>query len=217
MSLSIADVASSRLIASVALRYPDSETFEQFKELASHSAELPSIFAGPLTLFFQACNNLGVGELQRHYVETFDMRRKCSLFLTSWTHGDTRNRGMAIHYFKEIYSRFGLELSDEELPDHLAVVLEFSAVGDFEEGNLLLAEHRASIELLRDSLRESNSPYLHILDCVVASLPSMNPEIEERIRKLALTGPPQEYVGFDSVVSVALQPYSNSSLTGVSP
>ena len=147
-------------------------------------------------------------ELQRHYVEIFDMRRRCSLFLTSWTHGDTRNRGMALIYFKEIYKDAGITLSAEELPDHLAVVLEFAALVDPVEGNLLLGEHRAPIELIRNALHSAKSIYAHVLDSIVATLPVMTPEIEERARALALSGPPQEFVGLSGAVSVALEPFS---------
>ncbi len=87
-------------------------------------------------------------DVQRHYVETFDMRRKCSPYLTYWTHGDTRNRGMALLHFKEAYREAGVTIDEQELPDHLAVVLEFAACNDAELGNALLAEHRGVIGLL---------------------------------------------------------------------
>jgi nitrate reductase delta subunit len=149
-----------------------------------------------------------LAELQRHYVEIFDMRRRCSLFLTSWTHGDTRNRGMALIYFKELYKNAGVTMSEEELPDHLAVVLEFAALVDPIEGNLLLGEHRAPIELIRDALHAAHSVYAHILDSVVTTLPPMTAEIQERARAIALSGPPQEFVGLSGAVSIALEPFS---------
>ena len=44
-------------------------------------------------------------ELQADYVETFDTRRRCNLFLTYFAHGDTRKRGMALLRFKQTYLR----------------------------------------------------------------------------------------------------------------
>ena len=140
------------------------------------------------------------------------MRRRCSLFLTSWTHGDTRNRGMALIYFKEKYREAGILLSEEELPDHLAVVLEFAALVDPVEGSLLLGEHRAPIELIRDALHKSDSFYAHVMDAVIATLPPMTPEIAERAKALALSGPPQEFVGLSGAVSIALQPFSATTV-----
>ena len=49
-------------------------------------------------------------ELQADYVETFDNRRRCNLFLTYFAHGDTRKRGMALLRFKQTYLRAGFEL-----------------------------------------------------------------------------------------------------------
>ena len=37
------------------------------------------------------------------YVETFDMRRRCTMYLTYWTAGDTRNRGREMHAFAQAY------------------------------------------------------------------------------------------------------------------
>ena len=69
-------------------------------------------------------------ELQADYVETFDTRRRCNLFLTYFAHGDTRKRGMALLRFKQTYLASGFELDDAELPDHLCVVLEYAATVD---------------------------------------------------------------------------------------
>ena len=73
-------------------------------------------------------------ELQADYVETFDTRRRCNLFLTYFAHGDTRKRGMALLRFKQTYLAAGFELDDAELPDHLCVVLEFAATVDQDAG-----------------------------------------------------------------------------------
>ena len=54
----------------------------------------------------------------------------------------------------------GLEVNDEELPDHLCVVCEFGASGDVDVAWRLLTEHRAGIELLRLALTDRKSPWL---------------------------------------------------------
>jgi nitrate reductase delta subunit len=204
--------SSARAIASSLLIYPDADFQARFDLLKGEIDELEVEFREPLENFLTAIQNLSLEEIQKHYVEIFDMRRRCSLFLTSWTHGDTRNRGMALIYFKEKYRAAGITLSDEELPDHLAVVLEFAALVDPVEGSLLLGEHRAPIELIRDALHTSNSYYAHVLDAIIATLPPMTPEIAERAKALALSGPPQEFVGLSGAVSIALQPFSATSL-----
>jgi nitrate reductase delta subunit len=200
--------ATARLIASSLLIYPDEDFMAKRKELETVAKNLEASYGRPLLQFLEEAWTMTLAELQRHYVEIFDMRRRCSLFLTSWTHGDTRNRGMALIYFKEIYKDAGVTISEEELPDHLAVVLEFASLVDPLEGNLLLGEHRAPIELIRDALHSAHSVYAHVLDSVVATLPPMTAEIQERARALALSGPPVEFVGLSGAVSVALEPFS---------
>ncbi len=203
-------LSTAQMIASSLLVYPEKEFMARRVELESLAKKLDPEWGQPLLEFLDGTFTMTLDELQRHYVEIFDMRRRCSLFLTSWTHGDTRNRGMALIYFKEKYKDAGIILSDEELPDHLAVVLEFAALVDPVEGNLLLREHRAPIELIRDALWKADSLYAHVLDAIVATLPPMTPEIEERARALALNGPPVEFVGLSGALSIALEPYSTT-------
>ena len=202
------NIESVRSIASSLLIYPDSDFKSRLAVIKTNIDLLDHPAREPLQNFVASVQELPLAQIQQHYVEIFDMRRRCSLFLTSWTHGDTRNRGMAMIYFKEKYREAGIILSEEELPDHLAVVLEFAALVDPVEGSLLLGEHRAPIELIRDALHKSNSFYAQILDAVVATLPPMTAEIAARAKALALSGPPQEFVGLSGAVSIALQPFS---------
>ena len=99
------------------------------------------------------------GQLQRDYVETFDVTRRCCLYLTYFAHGDTRKRGLALVQFKQAYREAGVELDAAELPDHLCVVLEFGATVDAETAWRLLNDHRAGIEMLRIALAETGSPW----------------------------------------------------------
>ncbi len=143
-----------------ALRYPD-DTLADLVPAIGERRRAPSRarLRLPLSTFLDYFDATTAQEVQRHYVATFDMRRKCSPYLTYWTHGDTRNRGMALLRFKQTYRESGVDLDEQELPDHLAVVLEFAAFGDTELGNALLAEHRGAIDLLRDALDDVESPY----------------------------------------------------------
>ncbi len=79
------------------------------------------------------------------------------------------------------------------------------------EGALLLAEHRAPIELIRDALHAANSIYASVLDAIVETLSPMTPEIAERARTRPLNGPPQEFVGLSGAVTIALEPFSSNS------
>ena len=106
------------------------------------------------------------------YVDTFDLRRRSTMYLTYWTAGDTRNRGNAMHAFASAYRNAGVEPPTEEAADHLPVVLEFAATVDPEAGRRLLIEHRVPIDVLRQALDEADSPYAHAVAAVCETLPA---------------------------------------------
>jgi nitrate reductase delta subunit len=136
-------------------------------------------------------------ELAAYYVETFDLRRRNCLHLSYYAFGDTRKRGMALLRFKHAYRAAGVELGEHELPDHLAVVLEFAATVDPVAGRRLLVEYRPVVELLRLSLQERESPYAAVLEAVCATLPELNVAERRRVAELAAEGPPEEEVGLE--------------------
>ncbi len=189
--------AVARLAASWLLTYPDEALLARLDEIHEAVETLPDDTRGPLLAFLAHVDGTPLLDLQQHYVSIFDMRRRACPYLTYWTDGETRNRGQALLRFKSAYKESGFEVSDEELPDHLAVVLEYAAVGDPLTGEALLAEHRGPIGLLRDALAKMDSVYVHVLDAVMATLPQITPEIAERMAELAASGPPVEQVGLE--------------------
>jgi nitrate reductase delta subunit len=193
------------------LAYPDDDLDQRLPLLVEVVPGLPLDTRVPLETFLDHLEATARTDAHEHYVATFDMRRKCCPFLTYWTHGDTRNRGMALLRFKQTYRDSGVIPPEDELPDHLAVVLEFAATGDQAAGNQLLGEHRAPIELLRDALQAADSPYAHVLDAVVATLPPMTEELAERARELAAAGPPTELVGIGGPVDITISTYPAAS------
>ena len=62
------------------------------------------------------------------YVDTFDLRRRRSLHLTYYRHGDTRERGMALTALVDAYRVAGFRVAPGELPDFLPALLELAAV-----------------------------------------------------------------------------------------
>ena len=190
-------LAVVRQTASLLLDYPDDELIGRLPLLRACVGPLPAELAGPLGRFLDHLETTPLTEQQAAYVETFDLRRRCSLYLTYYAYGDTRKRGMALLQFKHLYGRAGLTLADGELPDHLAVVLEFTAIGDAVRGERLLHEHRAGLELIRLALEERRSPYAAVLQAVCATLPAVRAEDKEAVLRLAREGPPTEEVGLD--------------------
>ena len=186
-------------LLSYVLRYPDPEVADARDELAAEVAALPE---GPGRAALERFLAGWTGDqtaLAARYVETFDLRRRASLHLTYYAHGDTRERGMALLRLKKLYRAAGLPMQSAELPDHLTVMLAFAALAPPGHGETLLAEHRPAIELLRLSLHELSSPYAHVLDAIAAVLPALSVTERGEVARLAREGPPEEAVG--------LQPY----------
>lgn len=184
-------------LLSYVLRYPDAEVAAARDDVVAAIADLPP---GPvrdaLARFADGWTG-GQTELAARYVETFDLRRRASLELTYYAHGDTRERGMAMLRLKKLYRAAGLPMASAELPDHLTVMLAFAALAPPGHGEALLAQHRPAIELLRLSLYELGSVYAHALDAVAALLPPLSVAERSEVVRLAREGPPDEAVGLE--------------------
>ena len=199
---------------SLLLDYPDEEVLAHAPLVRSAALGLPTAIGDSIRVFLEHLEKTPLTELQADYVETFDTRRRCNLFLTYFAHGDTRKRGMALLRFKQTYLRAGFELDDAELPDHLCVVLEFAATIDRDLGRDLMLDHRAGLELLRLSLRDMRSPWASLLDAVTATLPPLRGEERDAVRRLAAEGPPEEEVG---LAPFANPQFSPGAASGAAP
>lgn len=196
-------VAATWQCASRLLDYPDGQDLDVVRAAVPL---LPEASAGPLARFLAHLDATPLAELQEDYVATFDTRRRCNLFLTYFAYGDTRKRGMALLRFKQAYLTSGVQLSDDELPDHLCVVLEYAATVDLEQGRRLLLDHRAGLELLRISLHEAGSPWADVVEAVCAALPALRGDEREAVRRLAAEGPPEEEVGLTPYATPGFDP-----------
>ena len=103
---------------------------------------------------------------------------------------------MALLQFTAAYRAAGFELTAGELPDHLAVLCEFTAAVP-EPGRDLFRRHRAGLELLRTALADAASPWLPVADAIRAVLPEPAPRDLRRALDLARAGPPAEEVGLE--------------------
>lgn len=191
-------VDQTRVLAlvSLLLGYPDAELLVRLPLLDQVARQVTGSAGRDLQQFVDHLKATSPDRLARDYVDTFDLRRRCCLYLTYYAHGDTRKRGVALVRFTHAYRSAGLPPPDGELPDHLAVVCNFAAL-DPEAGLELLSEHRAGIELLRMGLSEVGSPYIHPVDALRSVLPEPAESDLARALDLARRGPPAEEVGLE--------------------
>ena len=182
------------MAASVLLDYPDEHLAEKIAAVESQLDMLSLPVQAELTAFLDAVRVLGPRGIEEHYVETFDQRRRCSLFLSYYAVGDTRQRGAAIVAFRQQLEALGFEQVRDELPDHLCVVLEAAALSNG-------AAHVTATEILsahRDGLEVLHSPFAHLIRAVCMSLPPIDQETADRYLDLITSGPPTELVGLGS-------------------
>ncbi|MDI6911610.1 nitrate reductase molybdenum cofactor assembly chaperone [Nocardioides sp.] len=192
--------------ASLLLGYPDQDLLDRLELVRRASHELPGTVGEPLRETVARLDGTPLTDLEEEYVDTFDSRRRHNLFLTYFAHGDTRKRGVALLRFKQTYLASGVELSDEELPDHLCVALEFAATVDQESGRQLILDHRAGLELLRLSLVDAGSRWAGAVEAVTATLPPLQGDEIEAVRRLAAEGPPEEEVGLTPYATPGFDP-----------
>lgn len=195
VAMSDEQLRRAHMAAALLLDYPSEGRFVRLGEIDADCAELPGAVSRRLRRFVAHALAVGQGALAEHYVQLFDMKRRCCLYLSYYLTGDTRRRGAALVGFAQAYRACGVERVGNELPDYLPMVLELSALGDTNIALRLLASHREGIEVLRQALTELGSPYADVVTAVAASLPSMSRQARERFRRLVVAGPPAEWVG----------------------
>jgi nitrate reductase delta subunit len=142
--------------ASVCLQYPDDTVLPMLPLVRRAVDQLPG--GAPrerLTAFLDAAAATPPTRMAEHYVEVFDTRRRCCLYLTWWSDGETRRRGGALAALKARYRTAGVELDTTgaaRLPAGGARVRRHRGP---RRGLQLLQEHRAGLELLRLALLEA--------------------------------------------------------------
>ena len=200
------------MAASLLLDYPNPQRRAQFNRVADVVRTLPPEIAEEFAAFLSAASELSQHELESHFTEIFDQKRKCCPYLTYYSTGDTRRRGMALVGFIEAYRAAGWEVEEGELPDYLPMVLEFSARSDSPIAGQLLTSYREGIEVLRTALETFESPYSHVVSAVCRSFPEIDDETRERYLRLVNEGPPTEMVGVTTFLG-ALAPYTPAGAT----
>ena len=183
-------------LASVLLQYPTAALVDGIGALEDAAARTsPRASRDALARFLRWLAQTPPTEVAQHYVETFDLRRRCALYLTYYRYGDTRKRGMAMLTFKSAYRAAGLQPREDELPDYLPMVLDFACLSP--RGMALLRAHRGDLELLRRALAQAGTPYADVVAAVCAHLPGLGRRELDLVRRAWEAGPPAEEVGLE--------------------
>ncbi len=182
-------------ICSALLRYPTEAEQSALPAIAGAAREL-RIAQGPeIAALCEGRQNVPLADLQSRYVESFDLGRSRSLYLSWHQYGDRRQRGMVLLKLKRRMAEHGFEPVTEELPDWLPLVLEFASRAPDPAGRELLEDWRAPLELIRRNLRERGDEEAVLFDAISATLSRVGTDTEALVARLMHDGPPDEEVG----------------------
>lgn len=129
---------------------------------------LPSLVRRALARLVEEIGTADLYEAQERYVWLFDRTRSLSLNLYEHVHGESRDRGQAMVALLELYRSKGLELSANELPDHLPVFLEFLSTLPDDEAASLLGEAAHVLTALGERLHKRQSAYRAVFGALAA-------------------------------------------------
>ena len=175
-------------LLSVLLRYPDERLVGAHDEIAAAIAALQRPEERkPLALFAEHLAGETQLSLARAYVETFDLHRRTSLYLTYYQHGDTRKRGMALLRLKRLYAAGGLEQAERRalrLPAAHARVRRARTARPRRDA---AARAPAGARAAPPRPPGRGEPYAHLLEALCAGLPRLSPVEREHVRRLPPT------------------------------
>lgn len=158
-----------RVLAAL-LRYPDAalrEAVPQMREALQAERGLSASRLAELDALLRRLQAMDPFEAEARFVDTFDRGRACSLHLFEHVHGDSRDRGPAMVDLAQMYERAGLYLGDEELPDHLSVVLEFASTQPLAIARDFLGEMAHILNAVFSALRERESAHASVVAAVL--------------------------------------------------
>ncbi|GAD23006.1 nitrate reductase molybdenum cofactor assembly chaperone [Acidovorax sp. MR-S7] len=150
--------------------YPDAELRAQMPDLIDAlrlEQTLPAARVRELEVLCRQVCALEPYEAEARYVDTFDRGRQTSLHLFEHVHGDSRDRGPALIDLQQTYERAGLFFDAPELPDHLAVVLEFASTQPPAIAQEFLGEMAHILNALFTALLERGNPYASVIAAVL--------------------------------------------------
>ncbi len=158
-----------RVLAAL-LRYPDASfraAIPELQQALRDEAALPKARLDELVALLGRLQRDDVFTVESDYVELFDRGRGTALHLFEHVHGDSRERGPAMIDLQQTYEKAGLFLAPGELPDHLAVVLEFASTQPPKEARAFLGEIAHIVRAIFSALLRRKSPYASVLAAVL--------------------------------------------------
>jgi nitrate reductase delta subunit len=166
-------------ILSALLQYPEPELLAELPQLERHLHDTQPRWHGALTLLLQHLRGTALIDLQQQYVTTFDRNPSHSLHLFEHIHGESRDRGQAMVDLLAEYSKHGLQMVGNDLPDYVPLFLEFLSQLDADEAERMLGDAIHVLAFVGRKLRANGSPYACLFDLLQTLTPVAAEELSE--------------------------------------
>src|SRR5690625_1160399 len=154
-------------IASILLQYPTEEWLKGIEEVKQEVAVMEHSLAKMyFNSFLFYVESTPFDEICEKYVYTFDYHGIVTLHLTYHVFKDSRQRGEALVKLRNVFQESNLEVTTDELPDYLPLILEFLSVASEKQMEYVLKLHYKSMEKLHKDLRKEDSEYHFILKAI---------------------------------------------------
>ena len=166
----IAQASKSLRVLALLLGYPDAELRAHLGDLraALHAERaLSPARLAELDALIATLGRKAVLEVESDYVELFDRGRATSLHLFEHVHGDSRDRGPAMIDLTKTYEQAGLFLGENEMPDFVPVVLEFTSTLQPRQAREFLGEMAHIFNAIFAALQKRESPYACVLGALL--------------------------------------------------
>ena len=125
-----------------------------------------------LAAFHSATATLTTADLEELFIRAFDCNPPCAPELGWHLFGEQYDRGMFLVWMRSQLRRFGLRES-AELPDHVCHVLPVLARMDEAEAREFSTRCvQPALQRIQEAMRESASPYRHLVDTTAVVLES---------------------------------------------
>ncbi|MED3554260.1 nitrate reductase molybdenum cofactor assembly chaperone [Cytobacillus praedii] len=169
--MSFHEVQQAFQVCSYLLSYPNKEFLESIEEL-KEDIHFPSFLSikEELSQFLHKCKQMSPSKLISVYINTFDFGKKSNLYVTYMSNGEQRERGMDLLFLKNYYKIHGFEVTDQELPDYLPIMLEFAGHVDQEIIIPVFSRYLASIKEISENINPEDNHYGHIMKAILLAL-----------------------------------------------
>lgn len=156
---------------SALLAYPDAELRAALPEIIEAIRDTRAVNAKLREDLVALADEIAASdalEAEGRYVDLFDRGRRTSLNLFEHVHGDGRQRGPAMLELKQRYLDAGMQPVDNELPDHLPLLLEYLSCRDMAEVRDTLGEIAHILRQLGNTLLQRGSRYAAVMAALLA-------------------------------------------------